>query len=147
MLARTLRRYLKNPADAEDATQATFVRAYERISTFRGEAPFRSWLLRIAVNVALNRLRVTALGEPLELADDVAFANSLGTTHLVATQLWQRIGEQIGALPPKQRLAVELRLFHELTFEEIAVLMGSTEDTAKMNYHHGIKRLRGLLPR
>lgn len=49
-------------------------------------------------------------------------------------------------LPPRQRLVVELRLFHELSFEEIGAIVGSSEDAAKANYHHGVKRLRELLP-
>ena len=52
-------------------------------------------------------------------------------------------------LPPRQRLVVALRLFHDLSFDEIVAIVAivaSSEDAAKPNYHHGIKRLRELLP-
>ncbi|XXY45036.1 sigma-70 family RNA polymerase sigma factor [Sorangium sp. So ce269] len=68
----------------------------------------------------------------------------------LATRRGGDAGEQpcrrLTELPPKQRLAVELRLFHELSFQEIAALADCSEDSAKANFHHGIKRLRGLIP-
>jgi RNA polymerase sigma-70 factor, ECF subfamily len=145
-LCRLVARYVKTPEDAADAAQEALLRAFERIGSFRGEAPFRAWLLRVGVNVALNRIRVTQLCEPLDLLDDERFTTSLRTTSLVAAELWRKIGERVSALPPKQRLAVELRLFHELTFDEIAGVMGTSDDAAKSNFHAGVKRLRGLLP-
>jgi RNA polymerase sigma-70 factor (ECF subfamily) len=145
-LQRVARHYVKNDADAADIAQEAFVRAFERIGSFRREAPFRAWLFRIGVNVALNRSRSEALTEPLELVDDERFATTLGTTHLVAAEVWRKVGERIAELPAKQRLAVELRLYHELSFDEIAAVVGCSEDSAKMNFHHGMKRLRGLVP-
>jgi RNA polymerase sigma-70 factor, ECF subfamily len=145
-LERLAGRYVRNEADAADVAQEAFERALRNIGSFRGDAPFRSWLLRIAVNLALNRLRASTLLEPLELADDATFATSLGTTHLVAAEVWRRVAERIGELPPKQRAVVELRLFHELSFEEIGGIVGCSEDSAKTNFHHGLKRLRGLVP-
>jgi RNA polymerase sigma-70 factor, ECF subfamily len=145
-LERILGRYLKNPADASDAAQDTFLRAFERLASFRGESPFRSWLYRIGVNLALNRLRVTDLSEPDALSDDALFVETLGTTRLVAAEVWRKVSERISELPPKQRMVVELRLFHELSFDEIGAIVDSSEDAAKMNFHHGIKRLRGLVP-
>ena len=61
-----------------------------------------------------------------------------------------RVGRAVAArldeLPPKQRMALELRVFHELTFAEIADVAGCSEDSAKANYHHALKRIRNLLP-
>jgi RNA polymerase sigma-70 factor (ECF subfamily) len=145
-LERVAMNYTRNAADASDIAQETFVRAFERIESFRGDAPFGAWLHHIGVNLALNRARKNVLSEPLELVDDEKFATSLGTTHLVAAEVWRRVGERIAELPAKQRIAVELRVYHELSFDEIAVITGCSEDSAKMNFHHGMKRLRGLVP-
>src|ERR1700722_6896889 len=87
-LERIAVRYLKNHADAAEVAQETLMRAFERLSSFRGDSQFRSWLFRICVNVSLNRVRVVDLTEPLDLVDDQRFTNSLGTTHLVAAELW-----------------------------------------------------------
>ena len=84
--------------------------------------------------------------ESVPIEDDVAFTNSLGTEKLVAAEVWRKVVTRLAELPPRQRLVVELRVFHDLSFEEIAAIVDSTEDAAKVNYHHAVKRLRSLLP-
>jgi RNA polymerase sigma-70 factor (ECF subfamily) len=64
----------------------------------------------------------------------------------MAKQFWSKIEERLRALPPKQRLVIELRVFHELSFEEVATLAGCSEESARANYHHAVKHLRDLLP-
>jgi RNA polymerase sigma-70 factor (ECF subfamily) len=139
-------RYVKNADDAKDVSQRAFVRAFEKINDFRGESAFRTWLFRIAVNFALNHIRSGDRLEPLELDDVTAFTNSLGTEKLVAAEVWKKVQAKLEQLPPKQRLVLELRLFHELSFKEVAAIVDSSEDSAKVNFHHAVKRLRALLP-
>lgn len=141
------RRYVRRVEDAEDVTQRAFLNAFEKLAEFRRESTFRTWLYRIAVHLALNSVRKSSREGPSADIDDLpSFTNSLETSRLVAAEVWARVAERLGDLPPKQRLAVELRLFHELSFREIAVLSDCSEDSAKVNYHHGVKRLRGLIP-
>jgi RNA polymerase sigma-70 factor, ECF subfamily len=142
---RLVLRYVKSDADAKDITQTAFVRAFEKLSTFRGEAAFRTWLFRIAINLALNHVR----GTPVDLApigDVAAFTSSLETSKLVAAEVWRKVSARLDDLPPKQRLALELRIFHDLSFEEVATIAGFSVESAKANFHHALKRLRGLLP-
>jgi RNA polymerase sigma-70 factor, ECF subfamily len=139
-------RYLKNPVDAEDVSQRAFIRAFEKIDLFRGESSFRTWLFRIAINVALNHIRGADRAEPIEVDDVAAFTNSLGTERLVAAEVWRKVQAHLVDLPPRQRLVLELRLFHELSFKEVAAIVDSSEDAAKMNFHHAVKKLRALLP-
>lgn len=142
-----VQRYVKSPEDAKDVTQRTFVRVFERIASFRFESKFRTWLYRIAVNTALDHVRSAPPGEAVPVEDDVAFTNSLGTEKLVAAEVWRKVSARLAELPPRQRLVVELRVFHELSFDEIAAIVDSSEDAAKVNYHHAVKRLRSLLPK
>ena len=138
-------RYVKSEADAKDITQSAFVKVFEKLPEFRGEAAFRTWLFRIAINLALNHVR----GTPAELAplgDVAAFTSSLETSRLVAAELWRKVSARLDDLPPKQRLALELRIFHDLSFEEVAAVAGFSIESAKANFHHAVKRLRGLLP-
>jgi RNA polymerase sigma-70 factor (ECF subfamily) len=142
---RLVLRYVKSEADAKDITQIAFVRAFEKLSAFRGEAAFRTWLFRIAINLALNHVR----GTPVDLApigDVAAFTSSLQTSKLVAAEVWRKVSARLDDLPPKQRLALELRIFHDLSFEEVATIAGFSVESAKANFHHAVKRLRGLLP-
>jgi RNA polymerase sigma-70 factor (ECF subfamily) len=140
------KRYVKVEEDAKDVAQRIFVRAFERFSTFKAQSQFRTWLYRIAVNLALDHVRGGHEHDTLPIEDDVAFTSSLGTAKLVAAEVWKKVSARLADLPPRQRLVVELRVFHDLSFEEVAAIVGSSEDAAKMNYHHGVKRLRALLP-
>jgi RNA polymerase sigma-70 factor, ECF subfamily len=146
-ITRLCLRYVRRHEDAEDVTQRVFLNAFEKLRDFRRESTFRTWIHRIAVNLALNHIRHAAHETPIAELDDLpTFTNALETSRLVAAEVWNRAAARIAELPPKQRLVVELRLFHELSFHEIAVLAECTEDSAKVNFHHGVKRLREWIP-
>src|SRR5581483_6614398 len=124
----TARRYLSDD-DAHDVAQRAFVRAYLNIGELRGEAAFGVWLRRIARNLALNLVRerrnVDTFGDGVEDAPDRP--SSPTVTGLVATQeLRQRLRAAIERLPKKQRAVVELRLFRESSFRDIARLTDCT---------------------
>lgn len=139
-------RYVKNDADAQDVAQRAFLRAFEKLHTFRGDSAFRTWLFRIAIHLALNQIRGQGrTTNAIELDDIASFTNALETGRLVAAEIWNKVVARLDELPPKQRLVVELRLFHELSFKEIATVAGSSEDSAKANFHHGVKRLRSAI--
>lgn len=144
ILARLVRRYVPE-RDADDVAQRAMVRALERVATFRGESSFRSWLHRIAVNVALNHVRDTRREAPAEIDEAELITNSLGTARLVAREAKARLLDALGELPPKQKRCVELRLFRELSFAEVAAEVGISEDSAKANFHHAMKRLRAVI--
>jgi RNA polymerase sigma-70 factor (ECF subfamily) len=145
-IRRLVGRYIRSEADAKDVAQEAFTRAFQGLASFRGESAFRTWLYRIAVNVALDHIR----GNPpqrFEPLEDVAtFTHSLQTSRLVAAEVWQKVSTRLDALPPKQRLVFELRMFHDLSFGEVATLAECSEDSAKVNFHYAVRRLRDLLP-
>lgn len=140
-----VRRYVKNEADMRDVTQRAFLKAFEHLGSFRGASAFRTWLHRIAVHEALTHLRVRDRTEPAELDELPAFTHSLTTGKLVRSDLWRKVEKRLADLPPKQRAVLELRIFHDLSFKEIAPLAGCSEDSAKMNYSHAVQRLRDVL--
>jgi RNA polymerase sigma-70 factor (ECF subfamily) len=146
-ITRLCQRYVRRHEDAEDVAQRAFLNAFEKLAEFRRESTFRTWIHRIAVNLALNHVRRATHEAPIAELDDLpSFTNALETSRLVAAEVWDRAAARIAELPPKQRLVVELRLFHELSFGEIGVLADCSEDSAKVNFHHGIKRLREWIP-
>jgi RNA polymerase sigma-70 factor (ECF subfamily) len=137
-------RYLDNVEDARDVAQRTFVQAFQKLGRFRQESGFRTWVYRIAINLA-----VTALRERGRAAKMAARASSLETevapVEPISEREARRLRAAVASLPPKQRLVVELRVFDELSFREVAEVAGSSEDAAKMNFHHALKRLRTLI--
>lgn len=144
LVTRLVRRYVSEQ-DAEDVAQRAVMRALDKIESFREESSFRSWVHRIAVNVALNHVRDHKRFEPRPLDDADLITNTLGTARLVAREAKQRLLAAVEELPPKQRSCVELRLFQELSFSDIASQIGISEDSAKANFHHALKRLRAVL--
>ena len=147
-LWRLARRYVKNDADAADVVQQTFVRAFRGLVRFRAAATVRTWLYRIAINLALNHVRDRRREEPADPEDVAAASGStsaLGASRLIEGEDQARLRAAIEALPPKQRTVLELRIFDELPFKEVADLADCTENAAKVNFHYAVKRLRELL--
>src|SRR6185436_12228629 len=140
-----VRRYVKRDADASDVTQLVFVRAFRGLASFRGAASVRSWLYRIGINCALSWLRDHRREEPTEIAEDALVVTNPAQAQLIGGEQGAKLREAITQLPPKQKLVLELRVFDDLSFKEVAELAECTENTAKVNFHYAVKRLRELL--
>jgi RNA polymerase sigma-70 factor (ECF subfamily) len=146
---RVARRYLRNDADAADVTQQTFVRAYRALDGFRGAASVRSWLYRIAINLALNHVRdhkrEVPGGAGEEVGEQRLTRGPTGPQRIIADEESARLRAAIAELPPKQRMVLELRVFEDLSFREVAELADCTENAAKVNFHYAVKRLKEIL--
>lgn len=141
-----VRRYVKHDADAFDVAQQTFVRAFRGLASFRGAATVRSWLYRIAINCALTWLRDQRREEPTEIAEHALVdGEPAAASRIIGSEDGARLRAAVALLPPKQKLVLELRVFDDLSFKEVAELADCTENTAKVNFHYAVKRLRELL--
>jgi len=138
-------RYLRNEADAADTTQRAFVRVFKSIGRFRGEASFRTWIYRIAINLALNHIRDHRRERATEISDDALTTDAIGADRMASAQDSMRLRAAIEHLPPKQRMVIELRVYDELPFREVGELCDCTENAAKVNFHHAMRRLRQLM--
>jgi RNA polymerase sigma-70 factor (ECF subfamily) len=144
-LWRLIRRYVKSDADAADVTQLAFVRAFRGLAAFRGTATVRSWLYRIAINCSLSWIRDHRREQPAEIHEDALTADNPAPALLAAGDDRARLRAAIAQLPPKQKLVLELRIFDDLAFREVADLADCSENTAKVNFHYAVKRLRDIL--
>ena len=142
---RLVLRYVRRDADAQDVTQLAFVRAYKGLASFRGSASVRSWLYRIAINCALSWLRDHRREQPAEIADDALVIEHASPARIADGETAVRLRAAIAQLPPKQKLVLELRIFDDLSFREVAELADCSENTAKVNFHYAVKRLRDIL--
>ncbi len=153
-----VRRYARDPDDARDLAQRTFLRAFEaaRRSLRRanglgggGAVPFRRWLIRIAVNLAKNHLRDRTRFRAVAL-DDVA-EDRLGTAPAPSTDELERAqrAAQVKAavleLPKRQREVLTLRVDGELSFADIAETLSITETAARVSFHYALQKLRAKL--
>ena len=98
-----------------------------------------------APRAALNHLRDTRRVRPSELADGALTTDAVGVAQLVHGERTARLRDAIEQLPPKQKMVLELRVYDELPFREVGELAGCSENAAKVNFHHAVKRLRALM--
>jgi RNA polymerase sigma-70 factor (ECF subfamily) len=137
-------RYLNNHEDASDLAQETFIKAYRALGRFRGESSFATWLFRIAVNACLN-FRAARGREAEELPEALADTGPSVAERLVFRQQANRVQEAVGRLPPKQRATLILKVYHEMSHEQVAGVLGTTVGTVKANLFHALGNLRKLL--
>lgn len=132
---------------AADASQNSFIKAFRAIDRFRGEAALRTWLVVIARNEARGMLRKVKRRREQSF-EDTGPVTSLEPDPSQQAELNSekaRIRASLSNLPKKQRLSVTLRIDEGLSFREIGEIIKSSEGSARVNYHHGIRRLRELL--
>jgi RNA polymerase sigma-70 factor, ECF subfamily len=138
-------RYVKDHDAASDLAQRTFIKALEKMDELRDARIFRSWLYRIGGNLALNHLRDNArFVEEETAAGDEALAPA-AEAQLEAAEDAVALRRAVAELPTKQRLTLELRIYEELSFKDIAEALDTTEGAAKVNFHYAVRRLRALL--
>lgn len=144
---RVCRSVLGDDAEAADATQECFVKAVRALPRFRGDSSFRTWLLTIAGNEAKGvfRKRKRRAEQALESAGPLVSDQPEAGDVTELKQEAERARVMVAKLPDKQRLAVTLRIDEGLSFREIGEIIGSTEGAARVNYHHGIRRLREMM--
>jgi RNA polymerase sigma-70 factor (ECF subfamily) len=141
-IKRLVRRYVQSDEEADDLTQDAFVRALRGIASFRGESSFRTWLHRIAVNGALNHARDHKRARSVSLEEVELITNAMATGRMAVREARRKLAVAVERLPPKQRLVVELRLVHEMSFRAIGEISDCSEESAKANFQHAVKRLR-----
>ncbi|HWU42645.1 MAG TPA: sigma-70 family RNA polymerase sigma factor [Bdellovibrio sp.] len=140
-LLRLSLRFVKDMDVAEDVTQEAFIKAYEKLNSFEARASFKSWLFQIGVNTARNKLR--ELKRDTVDVENVHLAVEAEAEHtLVHTAVADLLQKEVDKLPMKQRTALVLRVYEDLSFNEIAEIMECPYDTAKANYRHALMKLR-----
>ncbi len=145
---------------AEDLFQETFKRVHEKADTFRGSR-IKSWLFAIATNVAIDgfrrsrRLQVTSLNQKLDCADEqghelgaIALAdNSYGPSQkAIMTERKEQVRHALELLPAKQRATLVLAYFQQLTYPEVAQVLGCSVGTVKTQMYRALKTLSQKLP-
>jgi RNA polymerase sigma-70 factor, ECF subfamily len=126
-----LYRMCRNGAEAEEMTQESFVKAWEGLKSFRGQASFKTWLYRIATNLCINRL---SRRKPLDpLSEDLPAARRDEPEETFRQRMrGECIRRALAGLPADQRSALVLSIYEEMSHEEMAAAMGRSPASVNM---------------
>jgi RNA polymerase sigma-70 factor (ECF subfamily) len=146
-----------NREDAEDVLQEAFLKAYTNLNRFQGNSRFYTWLVRIAVNEALMKLRkrrgdrLVSLDEPITTDDNQVMSREIEDwddnpeQRYAKTELQRILNDAIESLEPQFRMVVTLRDVEHLSTEETAELLGLSVPAVKSRLLRGRLRLRERL--
>jgi RNA polymerase sigma-70 factor (ECF subfamily) len=145
------RRVLRDPEEAADLTQEILLRIWQGLPYFRGEARFRTWLYRIAVNQCLNRLRkLQRERDTVGLDEETVQWLADGAQDLPAEALERErrtfVWEQVERLPAHYRIVLNLFYQQEMPCAEIADVLGIPVATVKTHLHRARAALADALP-
>lgn len=125
---------------ASDMLQDTFVTAWEKLGSFKGDSKFESWVYRIAVNKCLNVLKRESRNQPLEVDNLISIENPERDHY--QRELKLNILSFMSSLPAQQKVVFELHFYKEMTFEEITKITGKALGTVKTLYREAVIKLR-----
>jgi len=130
-------RMVRDPDDARDLCQETFLRVHRQLHQFRFECPLKAWIGRIAYSIALRHLQrqrataATSLDEEDERVAELLAVDPGDLEQLFAAQRAERLRQAVDALPPVPRTLVMLYHLEELPIAEIAAITAMSEGTIK----------------
>ena len=149
------RRYARRESEVEDIAQEVWLKAFEKLSSFRGEAPFEHWLMRLALRTCYDSLRehqrnrettFTELSEPEEVWLD-RFLTDPGSSDENAEAARQLVNRVLERISPTARLVITLAEIEQRPMKEVARLMGWSVPLAKVRAFRARAEMRKVLSR
>lgn len=147
---------VRNPEDAREILQETFVRAFRNLEGFKGESSFYTWIYRIAMNLAIDHQRRGSKRPLVEFDDSVGMKEdavgegsaTLGIDPFKSVrsrELGKKIFEAIESLTPDHRAVILLREIDGLSYEEISEVLDCSLGTVMSRLHYARKKLQSRL--
>ena len=152
-------RYCQDRRVAEELSQEVFLRVYKTVLSYRPEARFSTWLYRIATNICLNEIRTGKYRHELEIIDrqggeegklfEVVDRHSIAKTDdkILEEEKQQAVRDAIAELPEKQRVALILSTYEQLSYKEIGKRLSCSEGAVKSIIHRAKIAIRDILKR
>jgi RNA polymerase sigma-70 factor (ECF subfamily) len=149
--------YVRDAAEADEAVQDAFVKAYSHLSTFREELPFEVWFTRILINGCLDRIKartrrerwVTSMpdgpGGERDFAERMPGRGPTPEDVLLSRERRKQLAEAIAKLPNRQRAVLMLSHYEGCTSREVSAMTGLNESTVRVHLFRAVRKLRSLL--
>lgn len=137
-----IRKMVSNHDDAGDLLQNVFLKAWNNLHNFRGDAKLSTWLHKIAINESINFLNRERSKQSND-EEGVAWVleNLEADEYFDGDQLKAELLRTIATLPEKQRLVFQMRYFDEMKYEEISEILSTSVGALKASYHHAMKKI------
>ena len=149
--------YMRDAAEADEAVQDAFVKAYSHLASFREELPFEVWFTRILINGCLDRIKARTRRErwiaPMpdgpsgerDFGERVAGRGPSPEDQLLSRERRERLARALSKLPERQRSVFMLSHYEGCTSREVSALTGLNESTVRVHLFRAIRKLRTLL--
>lgn len=144
-LARFLSGAGASDSELDDLVQETFIRAFRRVDTFRGQCQFRTWLLTIGGNALKDAGRRAQRTRVVPLTDEMRAAGGDPYEETVAGEMERRLADGLARLPRMQREVFLLRAQQGMEYDDIAAALNTSPGAARVHYHHAVKRLKEVV--
>jgi len=143
----TARRFVNSQEDADDLTQDIFLKIWTALPSYRGEAQLFTWVYRIAVNEAMDRLRREKVRAALRFASlDAEMERRIDNDPWFdGTPAERSLSKAILALPEKQRQVFILRYYDEMPYEEMSQILDTSVGALKASYHIAREKVEAIL--
>lgn len=142
-----IRRMVYDHDDTDDILQNVFIKVWNHLDRFRGEAKLRTWLYRIASNETMNHLNRQKRYAMLRLSDVRAELETrlVAQSAPEAEEIESRLHCALLRLPQRQRMVFQLRYYEEMNYREMAQVLNLTEGALKASYHHAVRKIEHFL--
>lgn len=133
--------------DADDLLQSTFIKVWKNLPNFREESRLYTWLYKIATNETLTFLKKKRLESLVSLNSYTSLLeNKLSTSGFIdGDKLQLAIRREVLKLPARQRAVFSLRYYQDMSYEEIAQILGGNINALKTAYHHAYQKIKNIM--
>ncbi len=142
-----IRKMVVSHDDANDLVQNVFLKVWNNLHNFRGDAKLSTWLFKIAVNESINFINKEKQRLQLsEDADESFLLNNIeADSFFDGDELQKELLRAIEKLPEKQRLVFNMRYYDEMKYEDMSEILGTSVGALKASYHHAVKKVTEAL--
>lgn len=138
-----IRRMVESHDDANDILQNTFLKAWQSVEGFRGDAKLSTWLYKIALNESITFLSKERKRLSLSLDDEESHLVNLieSDEYVDGDALALKLRKAVAALPEKQRLVFNMKYYDEMKYEQMSEILGTSVGALKASYHLAVKKI------
>lgn len=138
-----IRRMVESHDDANDVLQNTFLKAWQSVEGFRGDAKLSTWLYKIAINESITFLAKERKRLNISIDDEESHLVNLieSDEYVDGDEVAMKLRKAIAGLPEKQRLVFNMKYFDEMKYEKMSEILGTSVGALKASYHLAVKKI------